>query len=239
MRPGAVVRGAVMACALASRAAGGQDESPAGRPFGEEDVAYTLHAWDFRPLEAANATGSAPALPFHRTGAPGPVILVAGAELPSGVRITGLELSGCRDASVGALMWAALESCADPFWVCERLAFVPLPTGAGCDLVTEPMTADVDADNGSQSYVVSVRVPPGGSVRTVRVFYRRQVSPAPADPTFSDVPTTDGRFRFVEALVAAGITGGCGNGLYCPEDPVTRGQMAVFLSVALGLFWPH
>ncbi|MGA9597972.1 MAG: S-layer homology domain-containing protein, partial [Acidimicrobiia bacterium] len=30
----------------------------------------------------------------------------------------------------------------------------------------------------------------------------------------------------IEALFAAGITKGCGPGLYCPDDPVTRGQMA-------------
>ena len=228
-----------IACALASKSAAGQDDAPEGRPFGEADVAYTLHAWDFRPLDAATATGSLQAPPFHRTGAPGPAILVAGARLPAGVRITGVELAGCRDASIGALMWATLDACADPFWVCERLAYVPLPTGAGCDLVTEPMNVAVDDDNGTKSYVVSARVPPGGSLRAVRIFYRPQVSPPPATATFSDVPTTDGRFRFVEALVAAGITGGCGGGLYCPEAPVTRGQMAVFLSVALGLFWPH
>ena len=230
---------ALLACALAPGAAAGQDDAPAGRPFADADVAYTLNAWDFRPLDTSLATGSLPTPPFHRTGVPGPVILVAGARLPSGVRITGVEIAGCRDATIGALMWATLDECADPFWRCDSVAFVRLPTGAGCDLVTEPMNVAVDDDNGTKSYVVSARVPPGGSLRAVRIFYRRQVSPAPAAATFSDVPTTDGRFRFVEALVAAGITGGCGGGLYCPEAPVTRGQMAVFLGVALGLFWPH
>lgn len=33
----------------------------------------------------------------------------------------------------------------------------------------------------------------------------------------------------IEALFAAGITKGCGPGRYCPDDPVTRGQMAAFL----------
>jgi hypothetical protein len=28
----------------------------------------------------------------------------------------------------------------------------------------------------------------------------------------------------IEALVAAGITIGCAPGLFCPDDPVTRGQ---------------
>ncbi len=37
----------------------------------------------------------------------------------------------------------------------------------------------------------------------------------------------------IEALVAAGITQGCEIDLYCPDDPVTRGQMASFLARAL------
>ncbi|MGA7270223.1 MAG: CapA family protein [Acidimicrobiia bacterium] len=40
----------------------------------------------------------------------------------------------------------------------------------------------------------------------------------------------------IEAIVAAGITRGCGEpDLYCPTDPVTRGQMAAFLARALNL----
>jgi len=61
------------------------------------------------------------------------------------------------------------------------------------------------------------------------------VSAAPASATFGDVPTTHVFHRFIEALVDAGITAGCGGGNYCPDNPVTRGQMAVFLSRALGL----
>ena len=47
--------------------------------------------------------------------------------------------------------------------------------------------------------------------------------------TFSDVPPNHPFWTWIEALFAAGITGGCGGGNYCPDDPVTRGQMAVFL----------
>ncbi len=70
-------------------------------------------------------------------------------------------------------------------------------------------------------------------------WYRLQVSPAPGTATFNDVPTSHPFFQFVEALAAAGITGGCGGGNYCPDNPVTRGQMAVFLSKALGLHFPN
>ena len=71
-------------------------------------------------------------------------------------------------------------------------------------------------------------------------MYRLQVSPAPATATFpNDVPTSHPFFRFVEALAAAGITGGCGTGSYCPDAPVTRGQMAVFIANALGLHFAN
>ena len=71
----------------------------------------------------------------------------------------------------------------------------------------------------------------------VKVTWKRQISPDPATATFTDVPVGHPFHRFVEALVAAGITGGCGGGKYCPDAPITRGQMAVFLSAALGLHW--
>jgi hypothetical protein len=69
----------------------------------------------------------------------------------------------------------------------------------------------------------------------IRVYYTLQASPAPATASFTDVPTSHPFFQFIEALVASGITAGCGGGLYCPDAPLTRGQMAVFLSKALGL----
>jgi hypothetical protein len=72
----------------------------------------------------------------------------------------------------------------------------------------------------------------------VIIGYRLQVSPAPQFADFNDVPTTHPFFQFIEALYASGITAGCGGGNYCPDSPLTRGQMAVFLAKALGLQWP-
>jgi hypothetical protein len=46
---------------------------------------------------------------------------------------------------------------------------------------------------------------------------------------FPDVPADSFAAAWVEALAAEGITGGCGGGNYCPGNPVTRQQMAVFL----------
>jgi hypothetical protein len=74
----------------------------------------------------------------------------------------------------------------------------------------------------------------------VEVWWRRSVSPPPATASFNDVPPSHPYFQYVEALKASGITGGCSASppLYCPDTPLTRGEMAVFLSKALGLNWP-
>jgi hypothetical protein len=54
-------------------------------------------------------------------------------------------------------------------------------------------------------------------------------------PTFSDVPCSSGFAKWIEELVERGITAGCGGGLYCPLSAVSRGQMAVFLTVTFAL----
>jgi hypothetical protein len=89
--------------------------------------------------------------------------------------------------------------------------------------------------------IFSLSAPTDGStgVQSVEVWWRRHVSPAPATSDFADVPTSSTQFQFIEALFHSGITAGCGGGDYCPNDPVTRGQMAVFLAKALGLNWPE
>jgi hypothetical protein len=103
-------------------------------------------------------------------------------------------------------------------------------------------TSGLTVNNRDCTYVARVRFDGTGTTNTlqkIRFQWHRQVSPAPAVATFpNDVPTSHPFFRFVEALAAAGITGGCGVGSYCPDQPVTRGQMAVFLSAALGLYFP-
>jgi CSLREA domain-containing protein len=58
-------------------------------------------------------------------------------------------------------------------------------------------------------------------------------TPPPATGIFNDVPADNGFAKWIEQLAAEGITGGCGNGNYCPNTPVTREQMAVFLLVAM------
>ncbi|MFZ5819186.1 MAG: S-layer homology domain-containing protein, partial [Chloroflexota bacterium] len=57
-------------------------------------------------------------------------------------------------------------------------------------------------------------------------------TPPPATGLFNDVPASNGFASWIEQLYNEGITGGCGGGNYCPNSPVTREQMAVFLLMA-------
>ena len=54
------------------------------------------------------------------------------------------------------------------------------------------------------------------------------VPPAPTG-IFGDLLLTDPFTPWIEQLSIEGVTAGCGNGNYCPNNPNTRGQMAAFL----------
>jgi hypothetical protein len=51
----------------------------------------------------------------------------------------------------------------------------------------------------------------------------------PATPLFSDVTNEYPFFSWIQKLGQIGITAGCTTGMYCPDDTVTRGAMAVFV----------
>jgi glucose/arabinose dehydrogenase len=59
--------------------------------------------------------------------------------------------------------------------------------------------------------------------------------PSPLWQRFSDVPSTNIFYGFIDQMALRGITLGCGGNNYCPADMVTRDQMAAFLVRAFGL----
>lgn len=50
---------------------------------------------------------------------------------------------------------------------------------------------------------------------------------------FTDVPPGYPTYHYIESLIDAGVTAGCGNGSFCPKTVVTRAQMAVIVGRAL------
>jgi hypothetical protein len=60
-------------------------------------------------------------------------------------------------------------------------------------------------------------------------------TPPAAVGMFADVPASDPFAPWIEALFNAGITAGCSPTLFCPDQPVSRGQTAVFLTETFSL----
>jgi hypothetical protein len=145
------------------------------------------------------------------------------------------------DAHINAQVVASLLHCPRGIQFCTELATTSTGVGdaPGVTQVRRDLASPHTVDNGANTYVIQANLPAGSpsslALIGLRVFYRLQVSPAPAVATFSDVPTSHPFFPFVEALAGSGITVGCGVGIFCPDAPLTRGQMAVFLSRGLGL----
>ena len=67
------------------------------------------------------------------------------------------------------------------------------------------------------------------AVFVVRAIVGSDNFPYTTAPYFTDVPSTHPYFKWIQHLRDLGITTGCTSATYCPDGPVTRGQMAVFI----------
>jgi hypothetical protein len=89
-------------------------------------------------------------------------------------------------------------------------------------------------NNGTNTYAIRVELTSGGYHHAPNRPTGLLLSASDGRPvsSFGDVPTTHQFFRFIEELKASGITSGCqlSPPLFCPDQALTRGQMAVFLS---------
>ena len=193
----------------------------------------TIPAFAFQAIDGTPQSNVGPYNRFSPTGAE----IEAPVMLPSGAVVTAIQIQGCDNNATGQLVWIMFRANNNgTFTVLSPLGTTGGAATPGCNTFTQVLTTPAVIDNNNTYYVaLAGSTVNSTSYTAMRVLYHLQVSPAPATATFTDVPVGSGQHRFVEALVAAGITGGCGPGLYCPNDPLTRGQMAVFLSVALGL----
>ncbi len=175
----------------------------------------------------------------------GGIALIAHPHVPSGARLVSLELDYC-DTNLNDHMYLILSYCDYLGANCQDLGQImtaKIPFGSGCGSLSVDLTPNnFTLDNNAGQLRLTAGLSSGDFTNVlvgVYVGYKLQVSAAPAVATFADVPTSSPQFKFVEALVAAGITAGCGGGKYCPNDAITRGQMAVFLATALGLHFPN
>jgi hypothetical protein len=159
--------------------------------------------------------------------------------IPTGALIELFELDYCDTAPQLAVL-AVLEVYKKDGSFVQSLGQLQ-SNDDGCALVFLKPAVIYQVANDAEDLVVRVRTEAGDATTSfsgVTLYYRLQTSPAPAVGTFSDVPTTYLFFRAIEAMAESGITVGCGTGIYCPDQNVTRGEMAAFFARALGLHFP-
>jgi hypothetical protein len=204
-------------------------------------TSHTLQAFAFTGLAAADSAAFGANVLGSRFCVGTPCSYEAALFLPAGALVTSIELEAC-DTSISASVTATLFTQAPREGGLFKLAEVSTGDAQtpGCNFFEANLSVMETVDNFSNTYQVEVFI--NGTNNTtrfqaVRVYYNLQVSPAPPAATFNDVPTTHPFFQWIEAFAAAGITTGCSVAppLYCPDNFVTRGQMAVFISKALGL----
>jgi hypothetical protein len=209
---------------------------------GSNTTIVSIGAFDF--------DASSPGLQVNNVGysrylSPTGCCLNASFSIPSGSLLVRWEIIGC-DSSLNSGITAALLRVNDGGGAYLIGGFISTSDTAipGCGTFGVDISPGFTVRNFADIYY-GIEFNQGsdstGAIRLVgaRVYYKRQVSPGPGAATFSDVPVGSPYFRFVEALAASGVTGGCGGGLYCPNDAVTRAQLAVFLAAALGMNYPN
>jgi hypothetical protein len=91
------------------------------------------------------------------------------------------------------------------------------------------ITGDTGTDDGTFPVTIGPDLTFNGSYYTT--FVAKISGGTAPGTTFADVPSTYWAYSFIERLYNAGITGGCSTSplMYCPEAPVTRAQMAIFI----------
>ena len=229
----------LLAAVVFTTAAGLAAQTPAAPEWGTSSESnVVVSAWDMQVIDSTDTWAMDVDTNNRYLTSAG--TLYAGVPVPNGAVIDSVEIDGCDNSTtyyVYAGLWkysggsktliTSVTSSAVDAPGCRRWS-VDLPA---------PERADTQA-NEYRAYAGTTSADSTTSISAVRVYYHLQVSPAPGTATFNDVPTNHPFFQFVEALASSGITAGCGGGNFCPDAPLTRGQMAVFLSKALGLHWP-
>ena len=233
---------AVFILAAAAPGRAGDDPLGAADPQGWGTsglTAWTVSAFGFSPIHDGDWGHATTGWSFRFSGHQA---TCANVTLPSGAVLTNITTYTTDTDATGDVAYQLYSINLATNVGTTAFAFSTTGT-PGIQRVMRPVTPNIVVTNNQHAYVLCIFSGAVGSANMhagATFWYRLQVSAPPATATFpQDVPTTHPFFRFVEALAASGISGGCGQGAFCPDSPVTRGQLAVFLATALGLHFPN
>ena len=98
------------------------------------------------------------------------------------------------------------------------------------DFVESIVRAGITAGCGGGNYCVGLPVTRSHiAVFLLKAEHGSAYAPPACAGVFHDVPCPSPFADWIEQLAAEGVTAGCAGGNYCPGNPVTRAQMAIFL----------
>jgi hypothetical protein len=181
-----------------------------------EDVPLTYWANDFiERLYYAGVTGGCSATPFNYC----PDAPVTRAQMAVFL-LRGIHGSAYVPPAVGA-----------------GTNFTDVPVGYWADKWIKQLAAEgITSGCGAGIYCPEANVSRAQmAVFLLKAKHGPAYSPPAPSGVFSDVPIGYWADKWIERLAAEGITAGCGVGIYCPDDNVTRAQMAIFLVRTFGL----
>lgn len=234
--------------ALASGLHGTKNTGPF---YGTQDGStVSVFSWEFQPFDPYNAHVATDGNSYRYfsvdPGSPNNFLAAPVNDIPTGSIIDFVSVSDCSngDGDLFFGLWDGGYGNGFPCGVCNpggNITFLSSISGCGEDFIGG-IGYQYTQTYGHPLYLLllwGTHFDGSSKFNAVQVGYHRMVTPAPGSATFGDVPPSDPGFQFIEALVASGITAGCGGGNYCPDNPLTRRQMAVFLAKGFGLHWPN
>jgi hypothetical protein len=163
----------------------------------------------------------------------------AGLDLPAGAVIDSIGLNSLTDTDgvIGMELWSR-----DDAGGTNPLAAFSVPAHASFATdYSGPLNVMLGSHD-NHELVLDVETASNPNLQYfawIEVWWHRSINLPLGAPTFNDVPPGDPGYDYIGALAASGITSGCGSGNFCPDAALTRRQMAVFLTKALGLHWAH
>jgi hypothetical protein len=122
----------------------------------------------------------------------------------------------------------------NPFAANGGAATVSVSLPSGCAITatsTDPWITVTTVSGGTVNYTIAANI--AGSVRSGAINIAGRDLTVLQGANFNDVPESNPFYTFIGKLSARLITLGCGNGNFCPDDSVTREQMAAFIVRAL------
>ncbi len=178
----------------------------------------------------------------------GTALMIAGTNFLAGAAVT---IGGISATGVAVNSYTSISATTPALAAGTANDLVVTNTDATTGTLIKGFVADfLDVPNGQQfySYVTTlvsnaITAGIGGGLYGVNDDTLRQqmavfilkgkhglcYTPPPCTGMFADVPCPSTFANWIEAMANEGITGGCGGGKFCPQNPVRRDQMAVFL----------